>query len=81
MACQPFCLSLDIFAGLRFPSRVTSTITRFSNVTVILLPLSFVKLCAPKHFHGLKMPKLSRAKLERHLYSVADRLRQEGLSK
>ena len=25
------------------------------------------------------MPKLSLAKLERHLYSAADRLRQEGL--
>lgn len=25
------------------------------------------------------MPKLSLAKLERHLYSTADRLRQEGL--
>ena len=28
---------------------------------------------------AVKMPKLSLAKLERHLYSAADRLRQEGL--
>src|SRR4029434_9554027 len=29
--------------------------------------------------HSYGMPKLSLAKLERHLYSAADRLRQEGL--
>jgi len=36
------------------------------------------KLANPRHPREL-MPKLSLAKLERHLYGAADRLRQEGL--
>jgi HsdM-like protein len=70
-------LILGILFGIDYPTCKESLSERRQIAED--LSSAFLHESNLKNFCGYGMPKLSLAKLERHLYSAVDRPRQEGL--